>query len=173
MKRSVIVIIAVIALGACGGSSPAGPSAVAQVSGAWSVSTTVSTVTGGECFASDFQGLVGTRATGTIQIQQSGAELTATATDTASGSACTYSGTASTGSVALNILSCTGAEVLGATCPNGAGPRNIRLQTGGVNVTASGGTMTGTSFETLAVTTTAGTTVGTATLDFAFSATKR
>lgn len=159
----------------CGGGngSPTGPAAIAQVAGVWSLSTTVTGVSGGECFAPVFQTLVGSRGTGTIQIQQSGSSLTATSTDDASGSSCTYSGTAGANSVAVNTTSCTASDVLGASCPNGAGLRNIRLQTGGVNATLSGNTLSGTAAETYNVTTTGGTGVGTLTINYSFNANRR
>jgi len=173
--NQIIVAMALGCVVGCGGGaeSPTGPSAIAQVAGVWGLTTTVTSVSGGECFAGLFQQLVGTRATGTIQIQQSGAGLTATTTDDESGSSCTYSGTAGSNSIAVNTTSCTASDVIGVSCPNGSGLRNIRLQTGGVNATMSGNTLTGTAAETYNVTTAGGTGVGTLTVNYAFSANRR
>ena len=166
--------VSAVAMIGCGGDgSPTGPAAVAQVAGVWSLSTTVTSVTGGECFSGVFQALVGARGTGTIQIQQSGSSLTATSTDNATGGSCTYSGTAGSNSIAVNTTSCTASDALGATCPNGAGQRNVRLQTGGVSANLSGNTLNGTAAETYNVTTTGGAPVGTLVINYSFNATKQ
>ena len=133
----------------CGDNSPSSPTpSTAQVAGVWNLTSTVTSVSGGECFGPPFQTLVGQRGAGTAQIQQTGASLTATVTDDSTGGSCSHSGTAGASSLALNTTSCTASDALGARCPGSGLVRNIRLQTGGINATVSGSTMTGTSAET-------------------------
>src|SRR5688572_7559501 len=89
MNRFACAIALACVIGCGGGDgSPTGPAAVAQVSGVWTLSTTVTAVSGGECFAPAFQSLVGLRGTGTIQILQTGGNVAATSTDDATGSSC-------------------------------------------------------------------------------------
>jgi hypothetical protein len=171
--RDTIGLALVLATFGCGGDSATGPTpTTAQVGGVWTFSSTLTSVSGGECFASTFQSLVGTRGTGTAQIQQSGPSVTATVTDDSAGSSCSYTGTAGSNSVALNVNSCTASDLIGATCPNGA-LRNIRLQTGGINATVNGGSMIGTSAETYNVTTSSGVGLGTLTFNYSFIGTRR
>jgi hypothetical protein len=177
MRRNLVRLAFCVLLplwSACGDDgSPSSPSRTVQVGGVWSMNQTITSVSGGECFANIFQGLVGERGTGTAQIQQTGASLTATVTDDSSGGSCTYSGTAGSASAALNTTSCTSSDLLGATCPTG-GVRNIRLQTGAINasnVTTS--SMSGTAAETYNITTASGAGVGTLTINYSFTATRR
>jgi hypothetical protein len=168
-----IAVPALVALG-CGDDSPTTPTpTTVQVGGVWTINETVASVTGGECFASAFQAIVGNRATGTAQIQQNGSALTATITDDATGGSCSYSGTAGTNSVVLNVQSCTASDLLGAPCPGSGALRNVRLQTGAINGTVTGGNMSGTEAQTYNVTTAAGTGVGTLTMSATFTATRR
>lgn len=175
MKRLAVLVIA-LTVSACGNGSDGpstAPTRVVQVGGVWGVSSTVASASGGECFASGFQSLVGQRGAGTIQIQQSGGSLTATITDDSTGGSCNYSGTAGANSVALNASSCTSSDVLGARCPTTGAMRNIRLVTAAFNGTVAGNTISGTSAETYNVTTSAGAGLGTATVNFSFTATRR
>lgn len=171
-----LTIFAVVVLVGCGSDSPTAPSAQqpqqpAQVSGLWAFTGTVTSVSGGECFATAFQALIGERSSGTIQIQQTGASLTATVTDNGTGGSCTYSGTAGATSVALNTTSCTASDAIGARCPNGA-LRDVRLQTGAFNASLSGGVMSGTVAETYNVIG-AGGPVGVLTINGSFTAQRR
>jgi hypothetical protein len=119
-----------------------------QVAGVWRVSETYAAVTGGECLADAFAGLVGVTGTGTLQITQNGASLTARATDDATGASCDYVGTAGTSTIALNTSSCTASDFYGAACPTGGGMRDVRLLTGGFNATVTGTSATGTGAQT-------------------------
>jgi hypothetical protein len=141
-------VIIAFAVGCGGGGSPAGPSATTQVAGLWTFAETYASATGGECFAANFQTLVGQTGTGTVQMSQSGASLTARATDDVTGGSCDYTGTAGANTLALNVVSCTASDVLGATCPNGA-RRDLKLLTGGYNATLTSNTRaTGTGAQT-------------------------
>jgi hypothetical protein len=83
-----------------------------------------------------------------VQISQTGASLTARATDDATGGSCDYVGTAGANTFALNVSSCTASDILGATCPNGT-RRDLKLQTSGYNATLSGnGRATGNGAQT-------------------------
>lgn len=176
MKRIAVIILSLLLFPACGGgdSSPTSPSSsqVAQVGGVWNVTTTYTSVTGGECLAPALQTAIGTTDRGTMQITQSGSSLTATFTSNSSGGSSSYQGTAGASSIALNALSCTACNLIGATCSNGA-RRDFRLQTGGVNATVRGNTATGTGAETYNVFVAGtNTTVGTLIINSSFSATK-
>jgi hypothetical protein len=92
------------------------------------------------------QGLVGTRGTGTAQIRQSGASLTATTTNDTTGNSYSCTGTAGTSSVALNTQSCSASDASGVRCPASTVLRHVRLQTGAINATVSGTSMTNYAF---------------------------
>lgn len=173
--RYLLPIIGLLAL-SCGGgksSTPTSPTPVtAQVAGVWGYTATVTSASGGECLASAFQTAVGFRSSGTIQIQQNGSSLSATTTEDGSGASCSYTGTAGANSLALNLVSCTASDAIGVMCTNGS-RRDVRIVTGGVNATVSGGSMSGTQAETYNVLTTFGSPVGIATFNSSFSATKR
>lgn len=158
----------------CGGKSPSSPSSrTVQVGGVWAVTSTLTSVTGGECLSAGFQSIVGAVDTGTMQISQVDSSLTATFTSNISGGSSSYQGTAGASSIALNETGCSACNLIGATCPNGA-RRDFRLQTGGVNATITGNSASGTAAETYNVFI-AGTnsTVGVLTLNSRFSAIRR
>lgn len=178
MQRLVGIVTAAFFLASCGGGSSSGPTAptptTVQVAGVWSVTETITSMSGGECFAAVFQSLVGTVSRGTMQVSQSGASLTATFTYDSSGASCSYQGTAGASSIALNLVSCTASDILGATCPNSTARRDLRVQTGGINATVNGNTATGTSAETYNVlVANTGSAVGTLIGNSSFTATRR
>jgi hypothetical protein len=171
--RRVVLTLALLVAGCGGSSSPTSPTPqVVQVAGLRRITETLTSVSGGECFASTFQGLVGTSGEATLQVTQSGSSLQARATDNATGASCDYVGTAGAASFALNTSACTASDVIGAACANGA-RRDIRLQTGGYNGSISGGTATGTGAQTYNIVV-SGTSspVGTLTLTSRFTATR-
>lgn len=169
MNRAVLAV-ALIAL-ACGG-SPTGPSPV-QVGGVWNFTSRITTVTGGECFATSLQGGVGATDVGTIQITQSGSSLSAVVTSNGTGTGCSYSGTAGGNSISLNASSCQASDTIGAVCPSGA-RRDIRLVASAFNGTITGSTASGTAAETYNVLTSpGGTGVGTLVVNGTFTATRR
>ena len=175
IRRTVFVLLVSGICSACSGGdkSPTTPTPViAHVAGVWGFTLTVTAVTGGECFASTFQALVGERGSGTLQIQQSGSTLSATSTNDSTGSSCTYTGTAGANSLALNVTSCTASDILGARCTDGQ-TRNVRLLTGGVNATVSGASASGTEAETYNITDSIERGVGTLVVNYSFSATKQ
>lgn len=174
-KMLVLLLSACVAI-ACGGGndSPTAPSTprVVQVGGVWTATSTITNVTGGECFASAFQSLVGRSGQETLAITQTGSSLSATATDDSSGASCRYEGTAGSSTITMNLVSCTASDVIGARCPNGAS-RDIRLLTGSINATISGTTANGTTAQTYNVLGPFGSPVGTVTLNGSFNATRR
>jgi hypothetical protein len=167
------VILACLAV-SCGSSSdaPTSPS-IAQVAGVWRGTSRVSSVSGGECFATTFQSLVGGSTTASAAVTQSGSALNVTITDPSTGANCVYTGTAGASAIQLTVVSCSASDSIGAHCASGA-LRDIRLQTASINATVSGTSMTGTEAETFNVnvggTSTA---VGTLTLTSAFAVTRQ
>ncbi|MBI4264116.1 MAG: hypothetical protein HY657_07060 [Acidobacteria bacterium] len=157
----------------CGGKSPTEPSAtVAQVAGTWTVTSTVTSVSGGECLSGVFQGLVGSRGTGTIQVQQTGSALSVSG-DTDAGVRCTYAGTAGSSSISLTATACTApTDNVDISCFSGA-VRRIRHQSSRLDATVSGSTMSGTENLTASITTSQGSSVGTLTINSTFTATKQ
>lgn len=173
MKRLILALTLLSA--GCGSSDPASPSApaTAQLGGVWRGTTRVSTVSGGECFASTFQTLVGSSKATSAAVTQSGASLSVVVTDSSTGASCTYSGTTGASAVVLTLTSCTASDTIGARCTSGA-VRDIRLLTSSINATASGTTMTGTEAETYNVNVSGTSTgVGTLTITSAFTVTKQ
>ena len=170
MKRTIIALALVTA--GCGSSSPTAPT-IAQVAGVWRGTTRVSSVSGGECFATAFQAAVGSVTTASAAVTQSGSTLNVTITDPSSGASCTFTGTAGETAIQLTVTGCTASDSIGARCPNGA-VRDIRLQTASINATVNGNTMTGTEGETYNVNV-GGTSspVGTLTVTSTFSVTKQ
>ena len=143
------------------------------MAGIWDLEETTTSITGGECFASLFQSVVGSTARSVLQITQGGTSLTVRATDSSTGASCDYTGTASAAAFALNVTSCTASDLIGAVCPNGA-RRDIKLQTGGYNGSVNGTTASGTGAETFNVFVSGTSTpVGTLIVNSRFTASRR
>lgn len=173
--RPWLLLLVVGTLG-CGG-SPASPttvklSATAQVAGVWAYRATLTSVSGGECVGALLQQSVGTVQAGTLQVQQTGASLSATLTNDSDGSSCSYSGTAGASSMALNASFCTSATINGIRCSNGS-TRNMALQVASINVSLAGSSATGTSADTYNVTTTGNAPIATMTLQGSVTGTRR
>lgn len=147
MTRVLTAFVLGMCVSACGGSDTSPSPQVAQVSGVWNVTSTITSVTGGDCLAAAFQTIVGSVGRGTMQVSQSGSSLTATFTSSADGSSNSYQGTAGASSIALNETSCSACNIIGATCSTGV-RRDFKLQTGGISATVTGNTATGTGAET-------------------------
>jgi hypothetical protein len=112
------------------------------VSGAWSGTTTLSSVSDGECVGALLQPTVGSSAGVTLTIQQSGASLTGTLVSQSTQLTCSYSGTISGSTVTLVLTSCQANAILGLHC--GAGGRDIVLVSSGITATVAGNALTGT-----------------------------
>lgn len=161
----------------CGGGdkNPTAPStpSVVQVAGVWIGTATANSVTGGGCVGSALQVLVGVTDSYTASINQTGSSLTATVTTQQAGTSCSYSGTAGSSTVSLNMTSCQIDVLLGVQCPNGSA-RDLRLVAGAVTGSVNGTSMTGTAAETwnvfLAGTSTG---AGVLTLNSSFSVTRQ
>jgi hypothetical protein len=151
-KRSVLFALALLVLSglsACGGdSSPTAPSGPAQVEGLWTGTSTLNSVTGGECVGSllSAQGLVWSPKL-TVTFQQSGSSLTATVTETGTATICTYSGSASTTTISLNMQSCKVGTFNNIPCPNNV-LRDIQRVGAALTGTVDGNAIGGTTVET-------------------------
>jgi len=143
---SVLFALALLVLSgllACGGgSSPAAPAAFAQVDGLWTGTATNTTVTGGECVGTLLRGATASPRV-TFTIQQTGSSLTAKVTNTLYAPVCTYSGSAGTTTISLNLQSCQEGKLTNIKCANGD-LRDMELVgdafTGTVDASGIGGT---------------------------------
>jgi hypothetical protein len=173
LKRALLSVLALAAAG-CGSSSDAttAPS-VAQVAGVWRGTTRVSTVSGGECFASSMQLFVGSTRTASAAVTQTGSSLSVTITDPDRGFSCVYTGTSGASAIQLTATSCAGFDSTRAPCGTGA-LRDLRLQTSSITATVSGTSMTGTEVDTSVVNVSGTTTpVGTLTITSDFVVAKQ
>ena len=170
-----IVIGLVILCAGCGGSdSPTSPSTPpSQLAGTWAFTLQLTSASGGECVGADLQGQ-SLRDTGTLEISQNGASLTATLRSDLVGGACSYGGTATGNSFVLNLTGCDAGTVqVGYLCASG-GIRDIEYTTNAINATVSGTQATGTSVETYNVNVgNTSTRVGVLTMNWGFTANKR
>jgi len=120
----------------CGGSSAA-PSVI-QIAGHWTGTAMITSVTGGDCLYPSYASLVGTTFRFTMDLQQSGNNLTAT------DETCSATGSIDGNRFTLTLAggNCTELET-GTVCANGAGrdTRLIGLTTTGV---LDGSVITGT-----------------------------
>jgi hypothetical protein len=172
MKRSLVLMLLLVAAG-CGGNSSTSPSS-AQVGGVWRGTSVISASGGGECLASTFQSLIGSSSVVTASVTQSGSALSATVTAASGGGNCNYTGSVGQSAVVLNATGCSASDIIGARCPNGAGARDIRLVTAGVSGTVSGNSMTGTESDTYNVLVSGtGTGLGTLLIQTNFSLTRQ
>jgi hypothetical protein len=147
-----IASIALLTISVCGCSSPTTPSAPTpvQVAGVWAETGTVTASSGGECFAAGFQTSIGdTFSGGMLTVAQNGSTLTATSGNGINSAICSWTGTAGSNTVSLNLVSCrTNPGLSGVRCDDGSGVRDFRFVSDGVNVTVVGNTATGTETQT-------------------------
>jgi len=108
---------------------------------------TVTSITGGECVGVVLQSAVGRSTKLTASVQQSGSSLTATVTDDGTGTSCSYSGSAGTTTISLNLQSCPVDAGLGLRCSSGD-LRDIQVVAGALTGTVSGRRITGTETST-------------------------
>ena len=163
---------------ACGDSdrpsTPSGPSTSVQVGGTWAYSLRLTSSSGGECVGADFQSGSGLSDSGTLEISQSNASLTATLRSDLVPGACSYAGNATAESFTLNLIRCeSGTLQPGYTCANGA-VRDIEYTGNAITATVAGTAATGTSVETYNVNAAnSANRVGVLTLNWSLSATRR
>ena len=157
-----------------GPSTPSGPSTPVQVAGTWGYTLRLTSASGGECVGADLQNSSGLMDTGTLEITQSNASLTATVRSDLVPGACSYTGSAAADSFTLNLTRCDGGAIQpGYACSNGA-IRDLEYTGNPISATVSGTTATGTSVETYNVNAAnTSTRVGVLTLNWNFSATRR
>jgi len=133
-----------VALSGCGhDTNPSTPTdLVPEVSGNWTGTATLTSVSDGECVGPLLQPTVGASAGVTLTIQQTGASLTGTLLSQSTQLTCSYSGSVSGSAVTLALTSCQANAVLGLHC--GAGGRDIVLVASGITATVAGNALTGT-----------------------------
>lgn len=138
---------------ACGGGSktPAAPSPPPPVnlSGIWSLTTTLGTVTSNDCIGALFAPLIGTTSESTVSIQHSGTIVTGTDTENDTGASCRFSGTFDGTNYVANIdpSSCSIIGLNNVMCPSGV-RRDIRLVSSASSGIYSNEMLTGTASET-------------------------
>ncbi len=150
LRYSVVVGLAVLGLH-CGGdsTSPTTPSTptIAQVAGDWTGTTTLTSVIGGECVGTVFQTMLGLPFPFTAAVTQTGSTLSATVTLDITATTCSYSGTAGSNTVTLNVTSCeVGGSFRRLPCAGGV-VRDMQLIGGSITGTVSGNTVSGTLAE--------------------------
>lgn len=173
--RLASAVLLCVAVTGCGHDGPTGPTGnnVVDVAGVWRGTLTETTYTGGECLAPILAQGVGASAQVSVAFNQNGANLSATATQTGNGGSETFGGTAGQSSVLLTWQSCTSCNRIGAVCSNGAS-RDLRKQTGALNASVNGGTMTGTYTENYnVVVTSTQAPVGTLSFTYTFALTRQ
>jgi len=140
MKLSATVraaaLTAVVATLGCQDSRPSAPTAaslfIPNVEGVWSGPMTLMRTSGGECTAGVVSSFLPVSDRGTISMTQNGTALLATMTTESTGLACSYTGSATVTSLAMNAVSCDRTGLIVA-CLNGEA-RELRLV--GSSVTA-------------------------------------
>ena len=157
-------------LSACGGGgSPAAPTSSADVAGTWESNVTLASVSGGECAGAALQAAVGRRDILTTAIQQSGSALSAKATSEGNGTACSFTGSASAGTISLGMTSCQGGRISGVQCANGA-VRDLQIVSESIGGSFQNGAGTGSDTSTWNVLPSGGTTpLGVLTLNATFT----
>jgi hypothetical protein len=112
---------------------------------------TTTSVTGGECFAAIFQQAIGSVDQVTASISQAGSSVSTTVTVASTGGNFSYSGSVGQSALTATLNSCSACNVISARCPGTGVLRDIRLQTGAINGTVVGNSITGTESETFNV----------------------
>jgi hypothetical protein len=153
-----LVVAVAMSCAACaggGGSNPAAPTPtptptprpiVAQAAGVWTgVSQTVS-VDGGECVGVALAMWVNRDAAYSLDVKQSGSDLTAVSTSWLWGLPTYYSGTAGSGSISLSVNPADW-WVRGYSCLKG-GERDVQLVSDTISMTVSGDSGTATASQT-------------------------
>jgi hypothetical protein len=114
------------------------------VSGTWTGTETVSSITGGpDCFA-EVQPLINVQDTLSVVTAQNNTSLASTITSTRTGQVCTYSGTAGLNSMTLTGGTCT-PNLVQLTCSGN--PRDVYLASRTFTGTVNGSTVAGTTAE--------------------------
>ena len=177
MKRIAVGVFTLIASSSCGGSSTTPSGIFAQVAGLWNGTVRIQSLGGNTSCISALPVGANTYPTPvamntTAQFSESGPNLTATFTNSATGEVTHYSGTAGTTTVTLNFKDCTQCAVHGGTCLNGA-VRDVAPQSGSFTGTVNGSTMTGTQTTTYVVSDSSTGAADTLTINGSVTATKQ
>lgn len=148
-KRLSLIALLLFAV-ACGSSSssPTAPTSAAAttatVNGVWTGTVTLGSVIGGECFGPAFLTGIGTSGPISVAFTQNASTLSAVWTATSGGGNFSYTGTVGQTAVSMTDTACSACNQLGASCPNGAGLRDIKLQSGNFSGSTDGKTMSAT-----------------------------
>ncbi len=174
--RIAALVVAVAVSGtACsggGGSNPAAPTPapsptptptpiVAQAGGVWTGVDQSMSIAGGECVGEALALWVNRDSAYSLDVKQSGSDLTAVSTSWLWGLPTNYSGTAGAGSISLSVNS-SERWVREYTCLKG-GQRDVELVSDTISMTVSGDTGTATAEQTYHIFI-AGTTIGVGTM---------
>ncbi len=136
--------ITAAAAASCGGSAPVAPS-TAQVAGAWIASSTLSTVSGGECAGVTLQNAIGRRDV-FLSALAGQSTIAATITSEGNGTSCAYAGTNAGGAVSLAMISCGQNKVFTIACSSGE-RRDLRLVGGSLTAKADSRLGTGSGLD--------------------------
>jgi hypothetical protein len=144
------VFVLALCAGGCGETpiptTPSGQSLFSQDSrGLWLGELSLLEVAGGECVGSDIAAGVGQGERvdeGTVSINQTASEVTATIRSSTTGSACTFTGTAGTSLFGLDATECDKKEVF-FRCTNGS-TRVLNVVDSTLNAFSRAGEMSGT-----------------------------
>jgi len=122
---------------AWGCSSPLSPST--QVSGAWLGSSTLASVSGGECIGATLQPAVGSaRDVFTTALRQTGSTLEATIASAANGTSCAFAGALDGAAATMTLTSCQTDRFTGARCSNGE-TRDVQLISSSISASVRAG----------------------------------
>jgi hypothetical protein len=143
-----LVLLGALLVAACGGSSPAAPSAAPRVSGAWIGHSTLTMVSGGECVGSTLAAAVGSRDIFSARVQQTDSELAASVTFQGNQTSCLYRGRTTNEAVSLDFASCPAGRKESFVCSSGA---TRQLEIVGSRVAAQNTGRTGTGTETTTI----------------------
>lgn len=141
------LLLGVIACGSSS-SSPSAPApatpTTATVNGVWTGTVTLGSVIGGECFGPSFLTGIGSGGPISLAFTQNASAISAVWTATSGGGNFSYTGTVGQTAVSMTDTACSACNQLGASCPNGAGLRDIKLQSGNFSGATDGKTMSAT-----------------------------
>ena len=137
----VLLLFSLFVSTSCSGSNSSTAPSIAQLGGVWRGTLTTTSITGGECLASILPPAIGFSQI-SAAVTQTDSNVSVTTTDLSSGDSEKYSGTVGQSSAVLTWSSCTACSAVGLLCSNGA-HRDLVKQSGTINATLNGSTLTG------------------------------
>jgi hypothetical protein len=131
----------------CGSSQPTAPSpSPSQIAGTWHGEQRLTTLSGAECLAPDFDDLLKLPSQFHATLTQSGASVTAELDIDHTGSVCTFTGSLDGNTLVLSQIGCRGTRTLALSCANGA-MRDLLPASETIHATIDGGTIAGIAAE--------------------------